>query len=192
MGDLLVDALREQQGDVDRDPLRRELADRRKPGGSGRHLDHQVVAADRLVEAARLLQRLLGVEGEIGRYFEAHIAVGAVAGLVDRPEHIGRVLDVLNGEPLVEVDDAGIALAEHGLEAVIVLGGVADGLLEDRRVGGYAAQIVILDQGLEFALGDEAAGDEIEPDRLLMLGEEGLQRVHLGRPRVNFLSVPHL
>jgi transaldolase/glucose-6-phosphate isomerase len=37
---------------------------------------------------------------------------------------------------------------------------MADRLLEDRRVRGHAAQAVVLDEGLELALRDEAGGDQ--------------------------------
>jgi hypothetical protein len=63
------------------------------------------------VQAAGLVQGLLGVEGEVGGNFEADIAVGAVAGVVDPAQDVGRRLDVCNGDAkgelqaLVEKDD---------------------------------------------------------------------------------------
>ncbi len=42
----------------------------------------------------------------------------------------------------------------------------ADRLLEDRGVGRHALDAVGLDQPLQVALGDEAAGEEVQPDRL--------------------------
>ena len=47
---------------------------------------------------------------------------------------------------------------------LLVVGGAEDRLLEDRRVGGHAAQRVLLDEPLELAAGDQAAADLVEPD----------------------------
>ena len=47
----------------------------------------------------------------------------------------------------------------------------ADRLLEDRRVGRDALDAVGVDQLLQVALGDEAAGQEIQPDRLAVVFE---------------------
>ena len=76
--DLLIDLLREQQRDVDVDAFADELADRRQAGLRRRHLDHQVVAADRPPEPPRLGDRRLGVHRQIGRDFEADISVLAL------------------------------------------------------------------------------------------------------------------
>ena len=49
--DVFIDLLREQQRDVDVDAFADELADGRQAGFGRRHLDHQVVAADRAAKA---------------------------------------------------------------------------------------------------------------------------------------------
>ena len=179
-GDLLVGILPEQQGDVDADPIRRERPDRRDAGGGGGHLDHQVVAGHRLMQAAGLLQGVLGAQGEIRRDFEADIAVGAVARLVDGAKHVRGRLDVGDGAALVEVDDPAVAAIHHCLQGAVILGRVADRLLEDRGVRGHPAQAVLIDEGLQPAIRDEAAGDEVEPHGLALFGEECLERVHAG------------
>ena len=74
--------------------------------------------------------------------------------------------------PMAAMAAAGFALHETLAED---LGGAA--AVGYRRLDAYAAS---------FTLGDEAAGHEVEPDRLLVFGEESVQRVHLGRPRVIF------
>jgi len=47
----------------------------------------------------------------------------------------------------------------------------ADRLLEDRRIGRDALDAVGIDQLFQVAFGDEAAGQEIQPDRLAVLFE---------------------
>ena len=149
------------------------------PSGGRRDLDHQVVAPDRLVQSPRLGERRLGVEREVGRDLQADVAVGAVARLVDRAQHVGRRLDVGDGQPLVEIDHTAVAGRLYALEAVVVFVRVADRLLEDRGVGRDAAQAVFLHELLELPLVDESAGDEVEPDRLILLRVQGLERVHV-------------
>ena len=166
LDDLFVDLLREQQRDVDVDALADELADRRQAGFGRRHLDHQVVAADRLPEPPRLGDRRLGVHRQIGRDFEADIAVAAFGRVVDRAQRVGRVLDVLDRQPLVERHDVAVARSFGRLQRRIVIGAAGDRLFEDRGIGGDAGEPVLLDQLLEAALGDESPGEKVEPDRL--------------------------
>jgi hypothetical protein len=88
LDNFLVDLLREQQRDIDVDSLADEAANRRQTGLCARHLDHQVVAADRLPEASRL-----GVHRQVGRHFEADISVTALHRLIDRAQRVRRTLD---------------------------------------------------------------------------------------------------
>ncbi len=177
-GHGLVGFHREEQRHVDADAVRRQRLNRRNAFLGGRHLHHEVVARHHLVETTGLGQGLIGVEGEVGRDLQADIAVGAVARLVDRAQHVGGGLDVGDRAALVEVDDPGVALVHHGLQGVVVLGRAADRLLEDRGVGGDAAQAVLVHQGLELPFRDEAPGDEVEPHGLALFGKERLERVH--------------
>ena len=153
-----------------------------RPAGGRRHLDHQVVAPDRLPEMTRLGDGVLGRERQIGRHFEADIAVDTAGLVIDRSQHIRRRLDVGDREPLEEIHDRGFGMLGDGFERVVVLVRIADRLLEDRRVRGDAAQVVLLDHALELALGNEAAGDEVEPYGLTLVGEQALQRVHARHP----------
>ena len=108
--DLGIDLLRKQQRDVDVDPLANHLPDRWQPGLGARDLDHQIVAPDCAPQPPRLLDRALGVHRQIGRHFEADIAVAALRFVVDRAQGVGRVLDILNGEQLEELGRVEIAL----------------------------------------------------------------------------------
>src|ERR1700675_3642825 len=53
----------------------------------------------------------------------------------------------------------------------VIFVGTADRLLENRRIRGDALDAVAIDQFLQVALGDEAAGQEIQPDRLAVVFE---------------------
>ena len=70
-----------------------------------RHLDHQVFAIDGFPETLRLGDRRLGVVGEIRRDLEADETVRAMEPIVDRTQHVGGVLDVLDRQLLVEIGD---------------------------------------------------------------------------------------
>ena len=84
-------------------------------------LTMRLAPADRLPQAPRLGDRRLRVHGEIGRDLEADVAVAALLVVEDRPQHVGRGLDVADREILVDVADTGIALALERCERLVVV-----------------------------------------------------------------------
>ncbi len=64
------------------------------------------------------------------------------------------------------------------MDRSVVIAAVADRLLEDGWVGRDAAKAVFICQLFQAGLGDEAAGEEIEPNGLAMLAQH-YQRVHV-------------
>ena len=175
---VLLDA--EEQGDVDVAPLVDHLLDRGRALVGARDLDHQVGAVDAVPVLARLLHRALGVEGQVGVDLEGHEAVLAAALVVDDAQHVAGVLDVADRELLV--DAAVVEALARGLgELLVVVVGAEDRLVEDRRVGGHAAQRVLLDQPLQLAGGDEGALDLVQPDARAGGGEGGEALVDLLR-----------
>ena len=62
-------------------------------------------------------------------------------------------------------------------DGAVIFVRTADRLLENRRIGGDALHAVGVDQLLEVALGDEAAGQKIQPDRLAVRFE-CFDRIH--------------
>jgi hypothetical protein len=162
----------EQQGDVDADPVFDQLAHRGHAGRGAGHLDHQIGAIDHAMQPSRLGDRLVGLVGEVGRHFEADIAVPGVEPVVDRPQRIARRLDVRDGERLIAVHDrrVGIIADEFGELGIIGLA-LAHRLLEDRRIGGDAGDAILLHQPLQAALIEKGPIDEIEPGRLSRLLE---------------------
>ena len=110
VGDLLIDVDREQQRDIDVDPLRDERADRRQTGFRRGDLDHQIGARDDAPKMDRLPYRGLGVVCEIGRAFEADVTILPLRVIVDGTQRVRRVADVLERQLLVNFRDAMIAL----------------------------------------------------------------------------------
>lgn len=68
---------REQQRDVHVDAAAGQLLDGRDPGGRRGHLDHHVVAVEPPPELERLIDRRIGVVGEVRRALERDEPVGA-------------------------------------------------------------------------------------------------------------------
>ena len=136
-----------------------------------RHLDHQVFAFDVLPKPLGLGDRGFGIHRQIGRYFEADEAVLALQLVIDRAQHIRRMLDVLDGEMLEQFGHRPIAGLQHLADGAVIFVRTADRFLEDRWIRGDPLDAVGLDQLFEVALGDEAAGQEIQPDRLAVVFE---------------------
>ncbi len=176
---LLVDRDGKQQRDVDVEAGGDQPADGGHAGRRCRHLHHQVGTADHLPQAQRLGHRAFGVVGEVGRAFQADIAVAALGLVEHRLQHIGRGLDVGDREVLVDLVDAVVARCLELLQGVGVFVAFGDRLLEDRRIGGHALQAVALDHGGELAARDQALLEIVQPGGLAG-GFELLQRVHVG------------
>ena len=86
LGDERVRRAREEQRDVDVDPLDEELPDGRRRLRGGRDLDEDVLASERVPEAPGLFQGRLRVVGHDRGDLEAHVAVAARGALVDRAD----------------------------------------------------------------------------------------------------------
>ena len=116
--DLLVARDREQQRDVDVDPARGQLLDRRHPGVRGGDLDHHVGSFEPVPQLDGLLDGGRGVVGEVGRALEGDEPVAPGARVVDGPQQVGGPADVLEREleeQLLRVTDTGgDALREVG------------------------------------------------------------------------------
>ena len=174
---LFIDVLGEQQRDVDVDALADQRTDRRNARLGPRHLDHQVVAADRLPQPPRLGDGRRGVYGDIGRDFQADEAVATGIRVVDRAENVGGAVDVGDREPLVDGAHGRVVVRNRAFDVGVVGPGLDDCLFEDRGIGGDPADRILADQPLEASIGEKIAGQEIEPHRLAVLAQR-LQRIH--------------
>ena len=178
---LLVDAHGEEQGDVDVQPATDQLADRRNAGRRRRHLHHQIGTLHRRPQPQRLGHRGFGIVGQVGRAFQADIAVPALRLFVDRTQHVGGGTDIGDRQMLVDCGDAVVGLRLELLQRIRIFVGLADRLLEDRRVRGDALQPVALDERAQLALLDQAALQIVQPGRLAACFEL-LQRIHAAFP----------
>ena len=165
LGHVEIGVNAEEQGDVDVDPLADQLPDGGRAGLGARDLDHQVGPVDRLPQPPGVIDRALGIHGEGWRHLQAHVAVAPAEAVVGRAEDIGRVLDVGDGDALIERLDA-VAGLHDLLDPRIVGIAAADGLLEDRGVGGQALDPILVDQALQLAVLEDLAVQIVEPDGL--------------------------
>src|SRR6202022_1924269 len=91
--------------------------------------------------------------------------------IIDRAQHIRRMLDILDRELLEQLGDWAIAAFQRLGDGAVIFVRTADRFLEDRRIGRDALDAVGIDQLFQVAPGDEAAGQEIQPDRLAVFFE---------------------
>ena len=75
------------------------------------------------------------------------------------------------GEMLEQLGHRAVAFFQGIADGAVIFVRTADRLLEDRRIGRDALDAVGVDQLFQVALGDEAAGQEIQPDGLAMVFE---------------------
>ena len=163
--DLHVALHVEQERHVHGDARGGQLLERLDALGGAGHLDEDVVLADLPVEALGRLDGARGVERQLGRQLEGHVAVLPLGLLVHAAQDVGSVADVL--ERQAEEDLARIVrVLERALEALVVALGVPHGLLEDRGVGSDAADAIVLDETLQDPILEQPAVDVVDPDGL--------------------------
>jgi Transaldolase/Fructose-6-phosphate aldolase len=92
---LLVAGEREQQCDVDVDAASGQLLDRGDTRRGGRDLDHHVRPVEPVPEVDRLLDRRLGVVGEVGGALEGDESVAPLARVVGWTQQVRCLADVL-------------------------------------------------------------------------------------------------
>jgi len=142
-----------------------------------RHLYHQVGTLHRRPQPQRLLHGAFAIVGQVGRAFQADITVLASRLVVDRTQHVGSATDIGDRQVLIDVGDTVIAQRLKLSQRLRVFVGLADCLLEDRRIRGYALQTVALDERAQFTFLDQAALQIVQPKRLTA-HLELLQRIH--------------
>ena len=128
----------EQQCNVDVDAVVEKLLDGRNTRGRARNLHHEVRPIHGSPEPLRLLDRAIGVVHQVGRDFEADVAVHAVRRLPDRPKHVAGLTDVRDRELLVDLRDREAFSCER-FDLVRIQRSAGDRLVKDRRIRCHAS-----------------------------------------------------
>ena len=161
--DAAIAVQREDQRHVDADALGQHLADGRQPLEGGRDLDEQVGTVDRLPELLGHGDGALGVVLQARVDLDGDPAVHPVGGVVDRPQDVAGVADVLGGE--LEDGLVHVGPGPHQLGDLVGVGlAVGQGVGEDRRVGGDTDHVAGVDQLLQLTAADHLAVEVVQPD----------------------------
>ena len=159
--DLLVALEREDQGDVDGDTLGQGGGDGRQAFEGCRNLDHGVRTVDLGPQLLSLLLSGFGLVSKTRVDLDGDTAVDEVGGLGDLAEDVGGVAHIGGGE--LAHGGLDVDLAEF-LELGVVRADLAQGLLEDGRVGGHTDDVLVGDEVLQGAGLDAGAGQVVQPD----------------------------
>src|SRR5579871_1484444 len=166
---FLIHLQSEEQRDIDVDSFADALLDSRNTFHGGWNLHHEIGTVYRFPQAARVLNGALRVLGQEGRDFQTHVAIALVGAVVDGPQRVGGVLDVLDSQDLVNRHGIQILALLQFKQGVGVIGAPGDGLLKDGGIGSHSPQAVFVDEVLQLAAGNQIAANVIEPDRLAIL-----------------------
>ena len=168
---FLVHLLREEQRDIDVDPFADALLDGRNAFHGGRDLHHQVGAIHGFPQPARVFDGALRVFGQKRRNFQADVTVALFGAVVDRAQRVGGILNIFDGQDLVDAHGVQILALLQFEQRVGIVGAAGDGFFENGRVGGDAAQAVFVDQAFQLAARDQAAANVIQPGGLAVLAQ---------------------
>src|SRR5579875_287063 len=166
VGDALVNFLREQERHVDVDAFADQLAKGGNSLARAGNLNHDVRTVDGLPKAARLGDGLVGLVREIGRDFEADVAIAPFRLFINSAEGIRGILHVTNGKLLINGGGVQIASRRKLGEHPRVVGAAGDRFLEYGGIRGHAAQTVFANHARQLAGFDEVAANVIQPDGL--------------------------
>jgi hypothetical protein len=132
--------------------------------GTG-NLDKQVRTLRPCKEFFRCAERVFGITGQQGRYFQGYPPINSVGLIVFRPEKISRPREILHGhfEEQILIE---FALRHLFPNRIFICRAVSDGVLENRRVRGETRDRELIDITLERASVQQVPGDVIEPEAL--------------------------
>ena len=117
------------------------------------------------------------VVGQVGSDLDAGEAVGAVTVVVQLGEHVESAVDVGQHHCPVVVDRSAAPTVASLRELLVVVGRALDGLLEDGRVAGEAADALV-DEVAELTGRDVAALQVVEPRALPELVVQVGETIH--------------
>ena len=175
-GNGLVDLDAEEQGDVHVDAPVQQFLDGRHAFRGARNLDHQVGPVHELRQMRAFGDRARRIPRQQRRDLEADVAVQATGVAVHGQQRIAGVANVLAGEFLVDLQRRPAGARTAG-DLLVVGGAAADGLAEDGRVRGDAAQAFLPDPAREIPAAEQVPGEVVHPVALAVVGQFA-QAVH--------------
>ena len=140
----------EQQGHVDRHAREDGFLDGGQALLGTRYLDEEIRASRLGMEGLGRGDGAGRVVGQQGRDLQRHPAVHAVGLVVDRPEQIGGLPQVLQPQ-LEEQRLARLAFLQFLADGVVVVVAILDGVVEDRGVRGEPRDRELLNVAVERA-----------------------------------------
>src|SRR5262247_2291907 len=161
---------REEQRDVDRHSRKNRLLDRRQPFLCAWDLDEEVRSPCPRMQLFGLCDGARRVVREQRRNLQRDPTVDAVRRVVDGPEEVGSLRQILDGqvkkELLIRLD-----LPYFLADGRIIGLALGNGMVEDGGVGGEPGDRQLVDVALERAARQQIAGDVVEPEALTGLTE---------------------
>jgi hypothetical protein len=122
------------------------VSDDGRDGGDARrgcrNFDHQVGAIRRGEKPPGVGNGAGGVVGQGRADLKAHVPVTAVCSIIQRPQQVSRLPNVINGEGFIDIVNRPVFTREP-LDVRIIVIAVRDGLFEYRRVGCHAPHALI-------------------------------------------------
>ena len=131
---LRIDLLRKQQRDIDTDALRGKCLDCWKALTRTRYFHHEVFASDAARKPQSFGESTFGISCEIWRDFKAHVPVIASRVIVNRPQHICRILNVFDGNGFIEIDRRLIVFPQKFRNCAVIFIAATNSLLKNRRI----------------------------------------------------------
>ncbi len=147
LGHACVYLLCEEQGNVDVDPRADKLFDGGDAFQRGRDFDHQILTPNGLPEPCGFLDRPCGMVCQVRGDFQTDVAVAPLRLVIDGPQHIGGVLDIMYRQVLVERHGVALVLPQR-FQGLFVVRAARDGFLEDGRIRGDAPYAILVHQTL--------------------------------------------
>ena len=141
----------------------RSAAGRARVGS--RHFDQHIWPVYRCPEATSLDECALGVVRQPRGHLDRDDAVQTRSLIVQRSEEAARLTNVQDRQRLEDFP-GGLALCRELRQLLVVGVARGDGLLENARIGGHAAQAVLLDEASQLPAAHQIAADEVQPDAL--------------------------
>ncbi len=168
IGDAQILFAREQQRYIDRNTGKYRRLDGGNAGGRSRNLDVKIGAVRLLVNTQRRVDGALGFVRQQRRNFHGDPAVDSLSAVELRTENIGGAAQILQRQfhEQIFARHTGLRLLTN---ALVVRRGLADGLIEYRRVRGETGDRELLHIAAQGAVVENFPRNVVEPETLAQI-----------------------